>query len=221
MEQIVFLERDSLDAKVRRPSFPHSWQEYGRIAGDELVACLQPATIAIVNKTAIRADVLRQLSRLRLIAVAATGTDNIDIEECRARGLTVTNVRGYAGHTVPEHTFSLILALRRNILAYRADVRRGLWQKSERFCLSDHPVHDLHGATLGIFGEGSIGQGVARLGRAFGMRVLFADHAPPKAAGVAFTPPDEVLASADIVSLHVPLPAETSNMIGAAALAQI
>ena len=221
MEQIVFLERDSLDAKVRRPSFPHSWQEYGRIAGDELVACLQPATIAIVNKTAIRADVLRQLSRLRLIAVAATGTDNIDIEECRARGLTVTNVRGYAGHTVPEHTFSLILALRRNILAYRADVRRGLWQKSERFCLSDHPVHDLHGATLGIFGEGSIGQGVARLGRAFGMRVLFADHAPPKAAGVAFTPPDEVLASADIVSLHVPLTAETSNMIGAAELAKM
>ena len=107
----------------------------------------------------------------------------------------VSNIRNYAVHTVPEHAFALILALRRNLIAYREDVARGLWQKSEQFCLSSHPIRDLHGATLGIFGEGSLGQGVASLGRAFGMRVLFADHAPPKAAGVEFTPGDKVLAS--------------------------
>jgi glycerate dehydrogenase len=133
----------------------------------------------------------------------------------------VSNIRNYAVHTVPEHTFALILALRRNLMAYREDVARGLWQKSEQFCLSGHPIHDLHGAILGIFGEGSLGQGVAILGRAFGMRVLFADHAPPKAAGVEFTPADKVLAEADIVSLHLPATPETLNLIGAHELAKM
>jgi glycerate dehydrogenase len=133
----------------------------------------------------------------------------------------VSNIRNYAVHTVPEHTFALILALRRNLLAYREDVARGLWQKSEQFCLSGHPIRDLHGATLGIFGEGSLGQGVANLGRAFGMRVLFADHAPPKAAGIEFTPADQVLREADIVSLHLPVTPQTLNMIGSKELAKM
>jgi glycerate dehydrogenase len=221
MEHIVFLERHSLDAQVRRPSFAHSWEEHGKVAPDEIVPRLERATIAIVNKTALRADEIRRLPALKLVAVAATGTDNIDIAACRERGIVVSNIRNYAVHTVPEHTFALILALRRNLMAYREDVARGLWQKSEQFCLSGHPIHDLHGAILGIFGEGSLGQGVATLGRAFGMRVLFADHAPPKAAGVEFTPADKVLAEADIVSLHLPATPQTLNLIGADELAKM
>lgn len=220
MHEIVFLERDSLEAKVRRPTFPHRWREHAGIPGrDEAVRLLEPATIAIVNKTPLPASTLERLPKLQMIAVAATGTDNIDIAACRARGIVVANVRGYAEHTVPEHTFALILALRRSLLAYREDVRRGRWQASERFCLSGHPVRDLAGSTLGIFGEGSIGQGVAALARAFGMRVLFADHAPPKAAGVSFTPAQSVLAESDVVSLHLPLTPQTRNLIGAAELA--
>jgi glycerate dehydrogenase len=221
MEHIVFLERDSLDAQVRRPAFAHSWEEHGKVAAAEIVPRLKSATIAIVNKTALRAEAIGRLPALKLVAVAATGTDNIDVAACGKRGIVVSNIRNYAVHTVPEHTFALILALRRNLIAYREDVARGLWQKSERFCLSGHPIRDLHGSTLGIFGEGSLGQGVATLARAFGMRVLFADHAPPKAAGIEFTPADRVLQEADIVSLHLPATPQTRNMIGARELAKM
>jgi glycerate dehydrogenase len=221
MEHIVFLERDSLDAQVRRPAFAHSWEEHGKLAAGEIVPRLQRATIAIVNKTPLRAEAIGHLPALNFIAVAATGTDNIDLAACRQRGIVVSNIRNYAVHTVPEHAFALILALRRNLIAYREDVARGLWQKSEKFCLSSHPIHDLHGATLGIFGEGSLGQGVASLARAFGMRVLFADHAPPKAAGIEFTPADKVLEEADVVSLHLPATPQTLNMIGASELAKM
>jgi len=219
MEHIVVLERDSLEAQLRRPAFAHTWKEYGKVAPGELAACLEGASIAIVNKTPLRADALGRLPRLKLVAVAATGTDNVELAACAARGVVVSNVRGYAEHTVPEHAFALILALRRNLVAWREDVKRGLWQKADTFCLGGHAVRDLHGATLGIFGEGSIGQGTARLGRAFGMRVLFADHAPPKAAGVEFTPAAQVLAEADVVSLHLPLMPQTRNLIGVRELA--
>ncbi len=219
MESIVVLERDSLDAVLRRPAFAHTWKEYAKVPQDALADCLGGASIAIVNKTPLRREALGALPGLRLIAVAATGTDNVDLAACAARGITVSNVRGYAEHTVPEHAFALILALRRNLMAWREDVRRGLWQKAEAFCLGGHAVRDLHGATLGIFGEGSIGQGTARIARAFGMRVLFADHAPPKAAAVEFTPAAQVLAEADIVSLHLPLAPQTRNLIGARELA--
>lgn len=222
MEEVVFLERDALEADVRRPSFPHAWREHTGIPdAREAARLLEQATIAIVNKTPLGAATLALLPRLRMISVAATGTDNIDIAAARARSIVVSNVRGYAEHTVPEHTFCLILALRRSLLAWREDVKRGLWQRSERFCLSGHPVLDLHGSTLGIFGEGSIGQGVARLARAFGMEVLFADHAPPKAPDVQFTAPDELLRRADVVSLHLPLTPVTRNFIGAAELAKM
>ena len=222
MEEIVFLERDSLEAEVRRPGFAHEWREHAGIPSPaETARLLERATIAIVNKVPLRADLLAGLPKLRMIAVAATGTDNVDIAACKARGIVVSNVRGYAEHTVPEHAFCLILALRRNLLAWREDVKAGKWQQAERFCLSGHPVQDLHGSTLGVFGEGSIGQGVARLARGFGMHVLFADHAPPKAPDVQFTPPDEVLARSDVVSLHLPLTPGTKNLIGAAELAKM
>jgi glycerate dehydrogenase len=221
MEHIVFLERHSLDAQVRRPAFPHSWEEHGKVAAADVARRLERATIAIVNKTALRADAIERLPALKFVGVAATGTDNIDVAACRERGIVVSNIRNYAVHTVPEHTFALILALRRNLIAYREDVARGLWQKSAQFCLSGHPIRDLHGSTLGIFGEGSLGQGVANLARAFGMRVLFADHAPPKAAGIEFTPAEQLLREADIVSLHLPATPQTVNMIGSKELAKM
>jgi glycerate dehydrogenase len=215
MHNIVFLERGSLDANVRRPLFAHTWAEHGKVGPDEVIACLKDASIAIVNKTPLPASVLAQLPSLKLVAVAATGTDNIDIANCRERGIAVSNIRNYAVHTVPEHAFTLMLALRRNLFAYCADVAAGAWQKSEQFCLSGHPIGDLYGSTIGIVGEGALGQGVAKIARGFGMKVLFADHAPPKAPGVEFTPFDNVLAESDVVSLHLPLTPGTRNLVGA------
>jgi glycerate dehydrogenase len=212
--KIVFLDRSTLQAQVRRPTFEHAWQEHAVSNLGELEERLRDATIAITNKVPLRADTLQRLSKLRLIAVAATGYDVVDIAHCRAHGIAVANIRNYAVHTVPEHVFALITALRRNLLAYRQDVESGRWQQIDQFCFFDHPIRDLHGATLGIIGEGVLGQGTANIARAFGMKVLFADHAPPKAEGVVFTPFADVLAQSDVISLHVPLTPETRNMIG-------
>jgi glycerate dehydrogenase len=160
---------------------------------------------------------LEQLPDLKMIAVAATGYDVVDVPYCRQHGIAVANIRNYAVHTVPEHAFAMILALRRNLLAYRHDVENGVWNRSEQFCFFTHPIGDLHGATLGIIGEGAIGQATAAIGRAFGMRVLFADHAPPKMDGVVFTPHETVLAESDVISLHCPLMPATRNLIDLAA----
>ncbi len=211
---VVFLDRSTLKAEVRRPAFPHTWQDYPVTAPAELPQRLAEATIAITNKVPLRGDTLKLLPKLRMIAVAATGYDVVDVAYCRAHGIAVSNIRNYAVHTVPEHAFALITALRRNLLAYRADVERGRWQEVDQFCFFDHPIRDLHGSTIGIVGEGVLGQETARIARAFGMRVLFADHAPPKAPGVEFTPLARVLEESDVISLHVPLTPETRNMIG-------
>lgn len=211
---VVFLERDSVKANIRRPRFEHTWTEYQSTTPDQVVERLKDATIALINKTQLREATLAQLPKLEMIAVAATGYDCVDVAACRARGIAVANIRNYAIHTVPEHTFALILALKRNLIAYRQDVENGLWQKATNFCFFTHDIGDLHGTTLGIVGEGAIGQATAAIARGFGMRVLFADHAPPKAEGVVFTPFDQVLAEADILSLHCPLTPATRDLIG-------
>lgn len=213
-QHVVFLDRSTLQAKVRRPAFEHTWQEYPVTQAQEVLPRLREATIAITNKVALREATLGQLPQLKMIAVAATGYDLIDVAWCRGHEIAVSNIRNYAVHTVPEHAFALITALRRNLLAYRRDVENGRWQKVEQFCFFDHPIRDLYGATLGIIGEGVLGQGTAHIGRAFGMQVLFADHAPPKAPGLMFTPFERVLAQSDVISLHLPLTDETRNLIG-------
>lgn len=176
MERIVYLERESMIADVRRPEMAHDWVEYPKSTQSEVEQRLSGASVAIVNKVKIEAGMIARLPQLKMIAVAATGTNSIDLEACRARGIVVSNIQGYAVHTVPEHAIALMLALSRNLMAYRASVQAGRWQQSEQFCLFDHPIRDLHGATLAIIGHGSLGEGVARLAAAFGMQVLKAEH---------------------------------------------
>ncbi len=215
--RVVFLDRASLKATLRKLAFPAEYVEHQKTGVAEIVTRLQGADIAVINKVPMRAETLRQLPKLKLIAVAATGYDVVDIPYCNAHGIAVVNIRNYAVHTVPEHAFAMILALRRNLLSYRQDVEAGVWNKSEQFCLLTHDIGDLHGATLGIIGEGAIGQGTAAIGRAFGMRVLFADHPPPKMPDVEFTPLDQVLARSDVISLHCPLLPSTRNLIDGSA----
>ncbi|MDP9066286.1 MAG: D-2-hydroxyacid dehydrogenase [Pseudomonadota bacterium] len=215
--RVVFLDRASLKATVRKPAGASQYVEHASTAAEDVAKRLAGATVAIVNKVPMRADTLAQLPDLKMIAVAATGYDVVDVGYCREHGIAVANIRNYAVHTVPEHAFAMILALRRNLLAYREDVQNGVWNKSEQFCFFSHPIGDLHGATLGIIGEGAIGQSTAAIGRAFGMRVLFADHAPPKVEGITFTPHQQVLAEADVISLHCPLIPATRNLIDLAA----
>ena len=208
---IVFLDRATLQAHLRAPNFPHSYKEYAGTAPGELLERLQGVTIAITNKVPLRADTLSHLPALKLIAVAATGTDIVDKAYCKAHGIAVSNIRDYAVNAVPEHVFALVFALRRNLMAYRDDVRAGRWQECDRFCFFDHPIHDIRGSTLGITGYGSIGQSLARMAEAFGMKVLVCGSAPQPGRVDWKT----VLRESDIVSLHVPLTPATENMIGA------
>jgi glycerate dehydrogenase len=218
MERIVYLERESIIADVRRPSFAHEWVEHAKTAPGEVIERLQGASIAIVNKVPLPAAAVDALPGLKMVAVAATGTNIVDLEACRRRGIVVSNVRGYAEHTVPEHVFALLLALSRNLVAWRASVQAGRWQQSDQFCLFDHPIRDLHGATLGIVGSGSLGSGVVRLAEAFGMRVLRAEHKGVPAPRPGYTDFEDVLREADALTVHCPLTAQTQGLIGAAEL---
>ena len=218
---IVFLERNTFNIDFRRPSFAHEWIEFGETGPDEVVERLAQATIAICNKVALRGEALSQLPQLKLIAVAATGVDNVDLAYCHSHNIAVCNTRGYAINSLPEHALMLMLALRRNLIAYRNDIEAGRWHKARQFCLLDHPLGDLKGSTLGIVGFGTLGRAMAQLGQAVGMNVIVAErkNAPAVREGrVAFA---ELLKRSDVISLHCPLTEETKNLIGAGELKQM
>ncbi|MDM5180178.1 D-2-hydroxyacid dehydrogenase [Massilia sp. DJPM01] len=221
MHTIVFLDRDSLKANVRRPAFGHEWREHAASGSGEVLERLRGATIAITNKVALRAADIAQLPELKMVAISATGTNNVDLDACRERGIVVSNIRDYSLVAVPEHCFSLILALRRNLKAYGADVDAGHWQRSSQFCLHSHPIADLAGSRLGIVGYGALGKKVAAIGRAFGMRIAVVSRSKVDDPGVEVLTFDELLRTSDVVSLHLPLSAQTANMIGARQLAQM
>jgi glycerate dehydrogenase len=216
MEKIVFLDRSTVIANVRQPAFPHQWEEHPATSAEQVLARLKDATIAITNKVHLRRETLAQLPKLKMVAVSATGTDNVDIAYCKERGIVVSNIRNYAAHTVPEHVFMLMLALRRNLPAFREDVQKGEWQKAAQFCLFTHPVRDLYGSTLGIMGGGSIGKSVAQIAQAFGMKVLFAEHKGIAEVRPGYTAFDTVLRESDVITLHLPLKENTRHLIGTA-----
>ena len=220
-ESIVFLERNTFNVPFRRPNFPHEWVEYGETDGSQVVDRLRNATIAICNKLALRADVLSQLPKLKLITVAATGTDNVDLDYCRAHEIAVCNTRGYAVSSLPEHALMLMLALRRNLIAYRDDVRAGRWHEAKQFCLLNHPIGDLRGTVLGIVGFGTLGKAMAQLGGSIGMEVIVAERKGVTTAREGRTPFADVLRLSDVLSLHCPLTEETKNLIGSEELAQM
>lgn len=219
MERIVFLDRGTLKVEIRAPRIQHEWIEYAATSPDEVVERLRGATVAITNKVPIREETLAAVPTLKLIVVAATGVDNVDLNACRRRGVGVCNARGYARHAVAEHALMLMLALRRNLLHYREDVRRSLWSRAPHFCLLDHPIEELRGATLGIIGYGAIGREVERLASAFGMNVLRAERRGAQVVRDGRTPFGEVLRASDIVTLHVPLVEQTRALIGRAEIA--
>jgi glycerate dehydrogenase len=208
---IVFLDRESVDAKVRKPSFPHSYQEYQSTwSPGEVVERLKDATIAIINKVPMRAETLKQLPKLKLIAVAATGTDVVDKAYCKQNGIAVVNIRNYAFNTVPEHVLALMFALRRNLPAYIDDVRAGRWNKSQQFCFFDHPIRDIAGSTIGIVGYGAIGKELGKRAAALGMRVLPYDVVPQP----GLVDLETLIKESDVITLHMPLTPETKNMFG-------
>jgi len=229
--RVVFLDRQTIPAHValRELPFPHLWKMYDRTTAGDVASRIRDADIVVVNKVRITRDDIEQASNLKLIAVAATGTDNIDLDACAQRGIVVSNIRGYAGSSVPEHTFALIFALRRSIAAYRHAVAQGRWERAGQFCFFDFPIRDLRGSTLGIIGSGALGGAVAEMAHALGINVLLgarkvsAEPALVRQGGRGQVVPgpekvpfDTLLEQSDIISLHCPLTPETRHLIGAA-----
>ena len=221
--KVVFLDRNTLAPQtvVRPLNFPHELEVFSATAPDQVVARIADADIVITNKVRLTVEAIAQAPRLKMVAVAATGTDNLDLQACAQRGIVVSNIRNYAGHAVPEHVFALIFALRRNLLAYREAVKKGRWQEAGTFCFFDYPIGELHGAALGIIGNGVLGQATANIGRALGMRVLLAGRKGSTAVEAGYTPFDDVLAQSDVISLHCPLRPETRDLIGSIEFAKM
>ena len=220
---IVQLDRGSIGPGVilRKPGFAHEWISYDATPQAEVIPRLANADIAVVNKIELDAATIKQLPGLKMIAISATGFDKIDIDACRRAGIVVSNIRGYAKHTVPEHTFALMLALRRGLKGYISDLQQGLWQASPHFCLFTQPVADLHGATLGVIGNGVIGGHVARIAEAFGMTVLKSGRKEAASVLDGYTAFDEVIRRSDVITLHCPLTPETRDLIAEAEFKQM
>ncbi len=196
------------------------WRFHDATAPAEVAGRIADAEVVITNKVALDASNLAGASRLRLICIAATGTDHVDLAAAARRGIAVCNVPGYATPSVVEHVFLLILALMRSLPAYQRTVAAGRWQASRQFCLLDHPIAELSGKVLGIVGFGTLGRAVARVGEAFGMRVLVAAR-PGAAVPPGRLPLEDLLPRVDVLSLHCPLADNTRGLIGARELARM
>ena len=178
---------------------------------------LQDVSVAIVNKVLLDAHVLHQLPKLKLILLCATGTNNVDLDAAKKQGIVVCNCTNYGSASVAQHTFSLILALATSLVQYDKDIKAGEWQESPQFCMLNHPITELAGKTIGILGYGDIGQTVAKIAEAFGMKVLIG-NLPHRAKQAGRLDLNELLPQVDVLTIHCPLTSETRNLINADAL---
>lgn len=179
-----------------------------------IIERLQGAQVAISNKVPLDASTLAACPDLKLILIAATGSNNVDLAAARAQGIAVSNCQGYGTPAVAQHTLMLLLALATRLPDYQQAVAAGRWQQARQFCLLDYPIMELHGKTLGLLGHGELGSAVGRLAEAFGMRVLLG-QLPGRPARSDRLPLDELLPHVDALSLHCPLNEHTRDLIGA------
>ena len=189
------------------------WQFHHHTAPDQVDERIAHARIIVTNKVRITQEHIRAAPELRLICVAATGTNNIDLDAASDAGVVVSNARKYATASVVEHVFSLLLTLVRHLDSYRQRVKAGDWSRSPNFCLFDESIEELSGKTLGIVGFGVLGRAVAQLAQGFSMRVQIAQrlHGPPLPERTPFA---QLLETSDVVSLHCPLSPQTQGLIG-------
>jgi glycerate dehydrogenase len=190
---------------------------------EEIPARIAGCEVVLVNKAHLSSGAIAGAQALRLIALSATGTDNVDVAAAKRRGVAVANTRDYCTKAVAQHVFALVLCLTQNIVGYDRLSRSGAWARSRSFALFDYPIRELAGRSFGIVGYGSLGRSVAEVARCFGMRVLVSARLDARPAAI---PPDrlpfaEVLEQADVLSLHCPLTDDTYHMIGASELARM
>jgi len=217
----VFLDLETVDQGDLnlfnlKQALPH-WDFYSTTAAAETAERIKNAAVIISNKVILDRNSLSQAKQLRLICIAATGTNNVDLKAAHDLGITVTNVTGYATPSVVQHVFSLMLALTTQLKNYSQAVADGVWQQSNQFCLLDFPIHELAGKNLGIIGYGELGRAVANVAKAFGMKILIAQRSG-ESLQPGRIPLKKLLPQVDVLSLHCPLADNTKNLIGKQAL---
>ncbi|WP_059021584.1 D-2-hydroxyacid dehydrogenase [Vibrio coralliirubri] len=221
--KVVFLDRATIPSQIHlKPiSFEHEWVEYDFTAPELVDERVAGADVVITNKVVLNADNLAQAQQLKLIAVSATGVNNVDVDYCKSNNIAVANVQGYATQSVPEHVIAMLFTLKRNLVGYHQDIEAGEWQKDKQFCFFTHPIQDVAGSTLGLMGSGSLGQATAILAKAIGMKVIFAERKGAESCREGYMPFDTVLQQADAISLHCPLTEATRNLISERELAMM
>ena len=211
----VFLDYESLDKNDLNFSALHAvfsqLELYPSTLATQVLARVQHADVIISNKVVLDAETLKQCLSLKLILISATGTNNIDLAQAKAQGITVCNCQGYGTSAVAQHTLMLMLALATSVIQYDRAVKQGEWNKSPIFCLLDFPIVELAGKTLGILGYGELGQAVAKLAEAFGMKIIVG--ALPNRSTENRVALSELLPQVDFLSLHCPLTEETRDLI--------
>lgn len=211
--KIVWLEADSLITPLPRPAFPHEWVEYPYTTPDQTAQRIADADIVILNKVRLGEEELRGASRVKLVAIAATGMDNVDLKACQVRHIQVKNVVNYGPQSVAEHAFACLLQLVRRVPEWQALVHNGSWSESRFFCLHNYPMRSLNEMTLGILGNGAIGQTLAGYARGFGMKVIQIERRGAEVIRPGYVPFEEGFATADAISLHCPLNEATRGLI--------
>ena len=188
-------------------------QFFDRTSKDELVARCSEADIVLTNKVAFPADVLAQLTKLKLINVTATGFNIIDIEAAKKQGIVVCNVPDYGTDSVAQHTFALILELMNRVGQHNDSVKKGDWVNSADFSYALTPLTELKDKTIGLIGFGSIGQKTAEIARAFGMNVLYHTPTAKNTPLGEYRSLESLFSESDIVSLHLPLKADNKEFV--------
>ena len=213
--QGVFLDTDTLGQDTDLSLLSSlNCTGYGMTQADQVVTRAINADFIVTNKVVLTAEIIEQLPKLRLICVAATGTNNVDLAAAQARGIKVKNVTDYAGSSIAQLVFSFISQLLLHTAHYSDLVKAGAWSQSPHFCLFDKPIVELAGKTLCLIGYGALAKSVERVANAYDMKVLIAERKGAtqiRPERIAF---EQALQYADIISIHSPLTEHTLDLIG-------
>lgn len=213
--KVVFLDSATIVPELEWPpfKFEHNYVSYTNTLPNQVAQRIADADIVISNKVPIGGTDIAAAVNLKHIAIPATGYNHIDIEACRRAGISVSHVSDYAQVAVSEHCMALLFALSRSLIPYHRSVAQGRWQEVGLFSYFDYPIKQIQGATLGIIGAGSLGRAFGQRAQALGMQVLYAERQGAEKIRSGYTAFQEVLATADVISLHCPLNDETAHLL--------
>jgi len=209
-KNVVFLDRDTFPEGFIIPPLKINakWKYYGFTSDKQVSTRIKDAHIIVNNKVNLTSKNLNGANKLELIAISATGTNIVDLEYCKSKGIAVTNLRDYASDSVAEHVLAMILTLLKQIKGLEKDIKKDIWQTRKVFALLSKKIQNLNGRTIGIIGKGSIGLKVAKLSKAFGMKVRFLSAKKLKKSDLS-----KFLKNIDILTIHCPLNKNTENLI--------